>query len=70
MALRKIVEMGDPVLNKKCRKIENFDEKLSTLIDDMFDTMYEANGVGLAAPQVECSKELLLSTVATDRSNL
>ena len=70
MALRKIVEMGDPVLNKKCRKIENFDEKLSTLIDDMFDTMYEANGVGLAAPQVGMLKRVVVSTVAMDRSNL
>ena len=60
MALRKIVEMGDPVLNKKCRKIENFDEKLSTLIDDMFDTMYEANGVGLAAPQVGMLKRVVV----------
>ena len=60
MALRKIVEMGDPVLNKKCRKIENFDEKLSTLIDDMFDTMYEANGVGLAAPQVGMRKSVVV----------
>lgn len=50
MALRNIVEIGDPVLNKKCRKIEKFDDKLSTLIDDMFETMYDANGVGLAAP--------------------
>ena len=40
MALRNIVEIGDPVLNKKCRKIEKFDDKLSTLIDDMFETMY------------------------------
>ena len=47
MALRNIVEIGDPVLNKKCRKIEKFDDKLSTLIDDMFETMYDANGVGL-----------------------
>ena len=60
MALRKIVEMGDPVLNKKCRKIENFDEKLSTLIDDMFDTMYEAEGVGLAAPQVGIRKRIVV----------
>ena len=60
MALRKIVEMGDPVLNKKCRKIENFDETLSTLIDDMFDTMYEANGVGLAAPQVGMLKRVVV----------
>lgn len=52
MAIRNIVKDGDPVLRKICRSVINFDEKLATLIDDMVDTMYEANGVGLAAPQV------------------
>ncbi len=52
MALRKIREIGDPCLNKKCREVEVFDKKLHTLLDDMADTMIEANGVGLAAPQV------------------
>ena len=52
MAIRNIVKDGDPVLRKICRSVINFDEKLATLLDDMIDTMYEANGVGLAAPQV------------------
>ncbi len=52
MALRNIVKLGDPILNKKSRKVEKFDEKLSVLIDDMLETMYDANGVGLAAVQV------------------
>lgn len=52
MAIRNIVKDGDPVLRKICRSVISFDEKLATLIDDMLDTMYEANGVGLAAPQV------------------
>ncbi len=52
MALRNIVKLGDPVLNKKSRPVEKFDEKLSILIDDMLETMYDANGVGLAAVQV------------------
>ena len=52
MALRKIREIGDPCLTKKCREVENFDEKLHTLLDDMKDTLIESNGVGLAAPQV------------------
>ncbi len=52
MALRNIVKIGDPVLNKKSRPVEKFDEKLSVLIDDMLETMYNANGVGLAAVQV------------------
>ncbi len=52
MALRNIVTVGDPILNKVCRKVTKFDERLATLIDDMIETMHDANGVGLAAPQV------------------
>jgi len=52
MAIRKIREIGDPCLKKKCREVENFDSKLHELLDDMQDTMLLANGVGLAAPQV------------------
>ena len=52
MALRNIVKFGDPILNKKSRPVEKFDDKLATLIDDMKDTMYHENGVGLAAVQV------------------
>ena len=53
MALRNIVTQGDPILNKKCRPVTEFDEKLANLLDDMFETMHNANGVGLAGPQVE-----------------
>ncbi len=63
MALRNIVKVGDPVLTKKCRKVEVFDEKLSILIDDMFETMYAANGVGLAAPQVGLLKRVVVIDV-------
>lgn len=52
MALRNIVKFGDPILNKKSRPVEKFDDKLAILIDDMKDTMYHENGVGLAAVQV------------------
>lgn len=52
MALRNIVKVGDPILSKKSRVVERFDDRLGVLIDDMFDTMYDANGVGLAAVQV------------------
>ena len=52
MALRKIVCIEDELLRKKSRPVEKFDEKLARLLDDMAETMYEANGVGLAAPQV------------------
>lgn len=52
MALRKIVIKSDEILRKKCKPVLNFDEKLGILLDDMAETMYKANGVGLAAPQV------------------
>ncbi len=58
MAIRNIVCEGDDLLRKKCREVDKFDEKLSVLIDDMLDTMYEANGVGLAAPQVGILKRV------------
>ena len=52
MAIRNIVTLGDEVLTKKCRPVEKFDERLIALVDDLFDTLYESGGVGLAAPQV------------------
>lgn len=52
MAIRNIVKHGDEVLRKVCRTQMNFDEKLATILDDMAETMYAADGVGLAAPQV------------------
>lgn len=52
MALRNIVTVGDPVLNKVCRPVVKFDERLAQLLDDMAQTMQAANGVGLAGPQV------------------
>ena len=52
MAIRNIVKQGDPVLEKTARTVLNFDERLAQLLDDMKETMYDADGVGLAAPQV------------------
>lgn len=53
MAIREITKYGkDPILKKVCRSQLNFDERLAQILDDMADTMYEADGVGLAAPQV------------------
>ena len=52
MAIRNIVKIGDDVLRKVCRTQLTFDDKLATILDDMADTMYKAEGVGLAAPQV------------------
>lgn len=52
MAIRRIVQVGDEVLRTKCFPVENFDENLHALLDDMKDTLYKADGAGLAAPQV------------------
>lgn len=52
MAIRNIVKIGDEILHKVCRTQLSFDEKLATILDDMKETMYAAEGVGLAAPQI------------------
>lgn len=63
MALRNIVKYGDPVLRKKSRPVEKFDSKLSVLIDDMIQTMKNAEGVGLAAVQVGILKRVVIVDV-------
>lgn len=63
MAIRKIRVDGDEILRKTCKPIEKMTPRLQTLIDDMFDTMYEANGVGLAAPQVGILKRIVVIDV-------
>ena len=64
MAIRKIVELGqDDVLRKRARKVDKFDKRLWTLMDDMADTMYEADGAGLAAPQVGILKRVVVIDV-------
>ncbi len=60
MALRNIREFGDPVLNKVCIEVREMTERNKQLIDDMFETMYDANGVGLAAPQVGVLKRIVV----------
>ena len=52
MALRKILTQGDPVLNKRAHAVTSFDRRLGDLIDDMRETLADADGVGLAAPQI------------------
>ncbi len=52
MALRIIRKNDDPALYKVCKEVKKFDARLSTLVDDMLETMYDADGVGLAAPQI------------------
>ena len=63
MAIRKIRLEGDPVLAKKCRPVEKMTDKIHELIEDMLDTMYELNGVGLAAPQVGILKRIVVIDV-------
>lgn len=60
MATRKIRIDGDSILRKICKPVTEMTPRLSQLIDDMFDTMYEANGVGLAAPQVGIVKRIVV----------
>lgn len=60
MAIRNIVIEGDPILNKVCRKVEKFDEKLFVLLNDMKETLKKADGVGLAAPQVGILRRVVI----------
>ncbi len=58
MAIRTIVKDGDPILNKVCRPVTKFDDRLVTLLDDMHETMIDADGIGLAAPQVGVMRQI------------
>ncbi len=60
MAIRTIREIGDPVLNKVSKEVKEITPRVQELIDDMFETMYEANGVGLAAVQVGVLKRIVV----------
>ncbi len=66
MALREIRIQGDPVLNKPCRPVKEMTPRLRELIEDMFETMYEANGVGLAAPQVGVLRRLCIVDIGEE----
>lgn len=66
MALRTIREIGDPVLTKQSKPIKEMTARIDMLIDDMLDTMYEAEGVGLAAPQVGILKRLVVIDVGDE----
>lgn len=63
MAIRNIRKIGDDILRKKCREVKEMTPKLQELIDDMYETMYEAMGVGLAAPQVGVLKRIVVIDV-------
>ena len=63
MAVRQIRIMGDDILTKKCKPVKEMTGRTMELIEDMFETMYEANGCGLAAPQVGVLKQIVTSDV-------
>lgn len=60
MGLRRILDDKDPALHKVCKPVETFDGKLHKLLDDMADTLFEANGVGLAAPQIGILRRVVI----------
>lgn len=70
MALRNIVKDGDPVLLKTSKPVEKFDSRLHELLDDMAETMYKAEGLGLAAPQVGIIRRVVVIDVSADKSGL
>lgn len=63
MAIRNIRTIGDEVLTKKCKEVKEVNDRTRQLIEDMLDTMYEADGVGLAAPQVGVLKRIVVIDV-------
>jgi len=63
MAIREIRKEGDPILRKECKTVKEMNERTKMLIGDMFDTMYEADGVGLAGPQVGILKKIFVVDV-------
>ena len=69
MAIRNIRTYGDSCLTKECKPVKEMNRKLELLIEDMLDTMYEANGVGLAAPQVGILKQIVVIDVSEEGDN-
>ena len=61
MALRNIVKEGDPILRKKCRPVDEVTDRIKILLDDMVETMRDAEGIGLAAPQVGVMRRLFVT---------
>ncbi len=66
MAIRKVRVMGDEVLNQVCKEVKEITPRTMMLIEDMLDTMYESNGVGLAAPQVGVLKRIVVIDVSEE----
>ena len=66
MAVREIVLMGDPILREVAEDVEAFDDALRTLVRDMFETMYHAEGIGLAAPQIGLPVRVIVIDLCRD----
>lgn len=66
MALRNIITEGDPILRKKCREVDNVNDRIRMILDDMVDTMRDAYGVGLAAPQVGIMRRMFVAEPEPD----
>jgi peptide deformylase len=69
MAIREIIQPDNPILRKKAMRVTSFDSKLQTLVDDMIETMIDAPGTGLAAPQVAVSQRLLVVRLPDDEES-
>ena len=69
MAIRNIRELGEPCLRMVCKPVKEMNSRTKILIEDMFDTMYEANGVGLAAPQVGILKRIFVVDCGDEEGN-
>lgn len=68
--IREILKFGDPVLRQKCEEVTVFDKELGALLDDMYETMRKADGIGLAAPQVGVLKRVVVIDVGKKRIEL
>lgn len=69
MALLTIREIGDPILEKKAKEVKEMTPRLKELVKDMLETMYDANGVGLAAPQVGILKRIVVIDVSPEQND-
>lgn len=70
MAIRKILHYPDPRLRRKALAVETVDDEIRAIIDDMAETMYDAPGIGLAAPQIDVSKRILIIDISETRNDL
>ena len=70
MAIRKILHYPDPRLRRQALPVDTVDDEIRTLIDDMAETMYQAPGMGLAAPQIDVSKRILVIDISEARNDL